>query len=46
MELTVKGYGICDEINLEYLKCVLFHELKHAYQTSLYIRFMAKHLNN
>lgn len=36
MELTVKGYGICDEINLEYLKGVLFHELKHAYQTSLY----------
>lgn len=36
MELTVKGYGIGDEINLEYLKGVLFHELKHAYQASLY----------
>lgn len=36
MELTVKGYGIDDKINLEYLKGVLFHELKHAYQASLY----------
>ncbi len=36
MKLTVKGYGIGDNINLEYLKSVLFHELKHTYQTSLY----------
>jgi hypothetical protein len=36
MELTVKGYGIGDNINLEYLKGILFHELKHAYQASLY----------
>lgn len=36
MELMAKGYGIGDDINLEYLKGVLFHELKHAYQASLY----------
>lgn len=36
MEIDVKTYGIGDEIDFENLKGTLFHELKHAYQESLY----------
>ena len=34
--ISITTYGINEDINLESLRGLLFHELKHAYQESLY----------
>ena len=36
MTISIRGFGIGDDINIEYLRSTLFHELKHSYQESLY----------
>ena len=34
--VSITTYGVNEDIDLEYLRGLLFHELKHAYQESLY----------
>ena len=34
--ISITTYGVNEDIDLEYLRGLLFHELKHAYQESLY----------